>query len=53
MREGKEDTIFVEVPADAVSSSANVEMCYFSSVPFTLPKGYQIGSPVVYIYYDG
>ena len=52
MREAKEDTIFVEVPADAVNTSANAKMCYFPSGPFTLPKGYQIGSPVVYIYYD-
>ena len=51
----KEDTIFVEVPPDAVSTSANVKMRYaiIPSGPFTLPKGYQFGSPVVYIYYDG
>ena len=42
-------------PPDAVSTSANVEMRYaiIPSGPFTLPKGYQFGSPVVYIYYDG
>ena len=51
----KEDTIFVEVPPDAVSTSADVKMRYaiIPSGPFTLPKGYQFGSPVVYIYYDG
>ena len=50
----KDDTIFVEVPPDAVSTSANVKMRYaiIPSGPFTLPKGYQFGSPVVYIYYD-
>ena len=51
----KEDTIFVEVPPDAVSTSADVKMRYaiIPSGPFTLPEGYQFGSPVVYIYYDG
>ena len=51
----KDDTIFVEVPPDAVNTSANVKMRYaiILSGPFTLPKGYQFGSPVVYIYYDG
>ena len=51
----KEDTIFVEVPPDAVSTSANVKMRY-AIIPrgsFTLTEGYQFGSPVVYIYYDG
>ena len=51
----KEDTIFVEVPPDAVCTSADVKMRYaiIPSGPFTLPEGYQFGSPVVYIYYDG
>ena len=51
----KEDTIFVEVPPDAVSTSADVKMRYaiIPSGSFTLPEGYQFGSPVVYIYYDG
>ena len=42
-------------PADAVSTSADVKMRYaiIPSGPFTLPEGYQFGSPVVYIYYDG
>ena len=50
----EESTIFVEVPPDAVSTSANVKMHYaiITSGPFTLPEGYQFGSPVVYIYYD-
>ena len=51
----KEDTIFVEVPPNAVDNSADVKMRYaiIPSGPFALPKGYQFGSPVVYIYYDG
>ena len=55
LQEMKEDTISVEVPLDSVSTSANVKMRYaiIPSGPFTLPKGYQFGSPVVYIYYDG
>ena len=55
LQEMKEDTIFVEVPPDAVSTSAIVKMRYavIPSGPFTLPKGYQFGSPVVFIYYDG
>ena len=50
----EEPTIFVEVPPDAVSTSADVKMHYaiITSGPFTLPEGYQFGSPVVYIYYD-
>ena len=50
-----ESAIFVDVPADAVSTSAKVEMHYaiITSGPFTLPEGYQFGSPVVYIFYDG
>ena len=51
----KEDTVFVEVPPGAVDTSADVKMRYaiIPSGPFALPKGYQFGSPVVYIYYDG
>ena len=54
LQEMKEDTIFVEIPPDAVSTSANVEMRYaiIPSGHFSLPDGYQFGSPVVYIYYD-
>ena len=55
LQEMKEDTIFVEVPPGAVSTSADVKMRYaiIPSGSFTLPEGYQFGSPVVYIYYDG
>ena len=51
----EEDTIFVEVLPDAVDTSADVEMRYavIPNGPFTLPEGYQFGSMVVYIYYDG
>ena len=54
LQEMKEDTIFVEVPPDAVSTATNVKMRYaiIPSGLFTLPEGYQFGSPVVYIYYD-
>ena len=54
LQEMKEDAIFVEVPPGAVSTSADVKMRYaiIPSGPFTLPEGYQFGSPVVYIYYD-
>lgn len=51
----KEGTIFVEVPPDAVSTSADVKM-YNAIIPtgsFVLPEGYQLGSTVVFIYYDG
>ena len=50
----KEDTIFVEVPPGAVSTSTDVKMRYaiITTGPFTLPVGYQFGSPVVYICYD-
>ena len=51
----QEDTIFVEIPPDAVNTFADVKMHYaiIPDGPFILPKGYQFGSPVVYIYYDG
>ena len=54
LQEMKEDTIFVEVPPDAVSTATNVKMRYaiIPSGSFTLPEGYQFGSPVVYINYD-
>ena len=54
--EGNEDnTIFVEVPPNAIDASADVEMRYavIPNGPFTLPEGYQFGSMAVYIYYDG
>ena len=55
LQETKENTIFVEVPPDAVSTSADVKIRYaiIPSGAFTLPEGYQFGSPVVYINYDG
>ena len=55
LQETKESNIFVEVPPDAVSTSADVKMRYaiIPDGPFTLPEGYQFGSPGVYIYYDG
>ena len=55
LQEMKEHTIFVKVPPDAVSTSADVKMRYaiIPSGSFTLPEGYQFGSPMVYIYYDG
>ena len=51
----KENIIFVEVPPGAVDTTADVKMRYaiIPSGTFTLPEGYQLGSPVVYIYYDG
>ena len=54
LQETKENTIFVEVPPDAVSTFADVKMHYaiIPSGSFTLPEGYRFGSPVVYIYYD-
>ena len=55
LQETKDSTIFMEVPPGAVGTSADVKMRYaiIPSGPFTLPEGYQFGSPVVYIYYDG
>ena len=53
VKEGK--TIFLEVPPGAVSSLECVEV-HSAVIPdgaFTLPKGYQLGSMVLYIYYDG
>ena len=49
----KEDTIFVEVPPGAVRAPANVKMHYaiIPSGSFMLPKGYKLGSAVVYINY--
>ena len=53
---GKEtETIILEVPPGAVGSSETVEVhtAVISYGPFTLPPGYQFGSMVVYISYDG
>ena len=51
----KDDTISIEVPPDAVRTSDNVKMRYavIPHGPFVLPKGYQLGSMAVYIYYNG
>ena len=51
----KEDAIFLEVPPGAVSTCDNVQIrcAIIPSGPFTLPRGYQFGSMVVYISYDG
>ena len=51
----KESTICIEIPPSAVNTSDNVEV-HYAIIPhgsFTLPEGYQFGSMVVYIYYDG
>ena len=51
----KEGNIYIEIPPGAVNTSDNVEL-HYAIIPhgaFTLPEGYQFGSMVVYIYYDG
>ena len=55
LRGKEEDTVFVEVPPDAIDAYDKVEMSYaiIPDGPFTLPEGYQFGSMVVYINYDG
>ena len=47
-------SIILEVPPSAVSLSEHVEVrsAVIPDGPFTLPDGYQLGSMVVYIYYD-
>ena len=52
-REG--GTILLEVPPGAVSpaESVDVRSALIPDGPFTLPEGYQLGSMVVYLYYDG
>ena len=50
LRGKKEDAVFVEIPPGAVSTYDKVEMSY---AIITLPEGYQFGSVVVYINYDG
>ena len=52
---GKEgEAIFLEVPPGAVRPSENVMIDYgIVHGPFTLPEGYQLGSMVVYIHYNG
>ena len=53
MEEG--ETILLEVPPGAISPSESVEVrsAIIPVGPFTLPQGYQLGSIVVYIYYNG
>ena len=55
MRGGEGGTILLEVPPSAVSPTENVEVrsALIPDGPFTLPEGYQFGSMVVYLYYDG
>ena len=52
---GEEGTILLEVPPGAVSPAESVEVCsaLIPDGPFALPEGYQLGSMVVYLYYDG
>ena len=51
---GEGGTIRPEVPPGAVSSTKSGELRYalLSDGPFTLPEGYQLGSMVVYLYYN-
>ena len=55
LRGKEEDTVFVEVPPGAVGTYGKVEMRYsiIPHGPFSLPEGYQFGSVVVYINYNG
>ena len=52
---GDGGTILLEVPPGAVSPAESVEVrsALIPDGPFTLPEGYQLGSMVVYLYYDG
>ena len=52
---GEGGTILLEVPPGAVSPAESVEVrsALIPYGPFTLPEGYQLGSMVVYLYYDG
>ena len=52
---GEGGTILLEVPPGAVSSAESVEVrsALIPDGPFTLPEGYQLGSMVVYLCYDG
>ena len=54
MGEEEQGAILLEVPPGAVNQSGSVEVrsALIPDGPFTLPKGYQLGSSVVYIYYD-
>ena len=48
-------TILLEVPPGAVSPAESVEVrsALIPDGPFTLPEGYQLGSMLVYLYFDG
>ena len=48
-------TILLKVPPGAVSPAESVEVrsSLIPDGPFTLPEGYQLGSMVVYLHYDG
>ena len=49
------ETILLEVPPGAILPAESVEVrsALIPDGPFTLPEGYQLGSIVVYLYYDG
>ena len=52
---GERGAILLEVPPGAIGPAESVEVCsaLIPDGPFTLPEGYQLGSMVVYLYYDG
>ena len=52
---GREGGILLKVPPGAISPAESVEVrsALIPDGPFTLPEGYQLGSMVVYLYYDG
>ena len=52
---GEGGTILLEIPPGAISPAESVEVrsALIPDGPFTLPEGYQLGSMVVYLYYDG
>ena len=54
MRREETESILLEVPPGAVSPSKRVEVrsALIPDGPFTLPDGYQLGSMVMYVYYD-
>ena len=49
------ETILLEIPPGAILPAESVEVrsALIPDGPFTLPEGYQLGSMVVYLYYDG
>ena len=49
------ETILLKVPPGAIRPSESVEVrsALMPDGPFTLPEGYQLGSMVVYLCYDG